>query len=146
MKKQQNMFALPTGWALINEKYQLKNDQGLDFVANIVAPCGKVVTVFKAQPLLGIASFDRMISDYAEVTPSLKLKKKFNIKLKDKSLPIYIIVGENNSIFAQCFVDSEDGTVFSLLTYLDECGKSFKEYAGKNPVLNELVSLMRMVK
>lgn len=140
------MFELPTGWKFVDETYQLKNDQGLDFVANVVAPCGRIVTVFKAQPLLGLASFDKMISDYAQVTSGLKLKKKFNIKMKEKSLPIYIIVGEENSLFAQAFLTTEDGAIFSLLTYLDESGKNFKEYSQKNPILGELVSLLRVAK
>lgn len=146
MKKQPKMFALPLNWKVIDEKYQLKNDQGLDFVANVVAPCGRVVTVFMAQPLLGLSSFDKMISDYAQVTPSLKLKKKFNIKMKEKSLPIYIIVGENDALFAQAFLQTETGEIYSLLTFLEEGGKTFKEYSQKNPVLGELVSLMRAVK
>lgn len=140
------MFDLPSSWKIIDEEYQLKNDQGLDFVANIVAPCGRVVTVFMVQPLLGITGFDKMISDYAQVTPSLKLKKKFNIKLKESSLPIYIIVGEDNALFAQAFLQTAGGEIYSLLTFLDEGGKSFKEYSQKNPVLSQLVSLMRVVK
>lgn len=146
MEKQSKMFVLPTGWRLIDEKYQLKNDQGLEFVANIVAKCGKVVTVFMAQPLLGLASFDKMIADYAQVTSTLKLKKKFNIKLKEKSFPIYIIVGEGGSEFAQAFLQTESGEIYSLLTFIDESGKSFKEYSEKNPVLSEIVSLLRVVR
>lgn len=146
MKKSLEMFALPSNWKAIDEKYQLKNDQGLDFVANIVAPCGKVVTVFKAQPLMGLAGFDQMISDYAEVTSALKLKKKFNIKMKDKSLPIYIIEGDDKSLFMQAFLQTENGDVFSLLTFLSEGGKSFKEYSQKNPVVSDVVSLLRVVK
>lgn len=146
MKNRPKMFALPSNWKILDEKYQLKNDQGLDFVANAVAPCGRVVTVFMAQPLLGLSSFDKMISDYAQVTPSLRLKKKFNIKMKNKSLPIYIIAGEENSLFAQAFLQTEAGEIYSLLTFLDDGGKTFKEYSQKNPVLGELVSLMRAAK
>lgn len=146
MKEQLKMFVLPADWKRLDEEYQLKNDQGLDFVANIVAPCGKVVTVFKAQSLLGIESFDRMISDYAQVTPTLKLKKKFNIKTNEKSFPIYVIEGQDNALFAQAFLQTEDGAIYSLLTFLDESGKNFKEYSQKNPILGNIVSLLKGVK
>lgn len=146
MKNEVKMFDLPHGWKRINETYQLKNDQGLDFVTNILSPSGRVVTVFKAQPLLGLPSFDKMINDYGEITVLLKLKKKFNIKMKEKTFPIYIIEGADGTIFAQAFFDTENKDVFSLLTCLETAGKNFKEYAQNNPVLNEIVSLLRVAK
>ncbi len=134
-------LVLPFGWRELNEKYELKNDQGLDFVANVLSSSGNVISVFKAKKGLKIKTFEMMIEDYGQVTTSLKLKKKFNIKIGEDLYPIYIIAGQNDILMAQMFIE-KDG-LFSLVCTLNEGGKNFEEYSKKSPVLNDLVSLIR---
>ncbi len=132
-------FALPAGWGMSTEKYELKNDQGLSFIFNLISEKKKVISVFKADEHLKAATFELMIADYSQITDGLKLKKKF--KLGDKA--IYIIEGENEALFAQCFIENESG-VYSFITSLDKAGKDYKEYCALNPVIAELAALLKV--
>ena len=82
-----------------------------------------------------------MIKDYEKVTNNLKLKKKFNIKMGEISYPIYIIESSDGILIAQAVVQNKK--IFSLITFLKEEGANFKEYELKNPVLQEMISIMR---
>ena len=132
---------LPEGFKLSKEKYTLKNDQGLDFIDNIITPTGNVISLFGTQQFIGFTAIDLMIKDYEKVTNNLKLKKKFNIKMGEISYPIYIIESSDGTLIAQAVVQNEK--IFSLITFLKEEGANFKEYELKNPVLQEMISIMR---
>lgn len=132
---------LPEGFKLSKEKYTLKNDQGLDFIDNIITPTGNVISLFGTQQFIGFTAIDLMIKDYEKVTNNLKLKKKFNIKMGEISYPIYIIESSDGTLIAQAVVQNEK--IFSLITFLKEKGANFKEYELKNPVLQEMISIMR---
>ena len=133
---------LPKGWKTSNETYSLKNDQGLNFVANLVSPSKKVISLFKADKDLTISTFDLMIADYDKITNGLKLKKKFGLKFGEISFPIYIIESTDGAIIAQGFTQ-KDEEVYSFITFLDKTGNNYKEYCELNPVLGELASLLR---
>ncbi len=137
-------FPLPFGWKVLDEKYDLKNDQGLLFVANVLTAKGFVVSIFEAEKGLKLKTFDMMISDYKKITPSLRLKKKFNLKIKDITYPIYIIEGENGNLSMQFFMEKEK--IFSFVTSLTYPGKTFEEYRTKNPVIGEVISLLKGAK
>lgn len=134
-------FELPNGFSWLKEEYVLKNDQGLNFVANILSPSGAVLSLFEAQQHLGSAGLDVMIHDYGKITNNLSMKKKFNIKLGEKSYPIYIIEGLQNSLFAQGVIEKEK--LYVLISFLNENGKDFKDFSQKNPVLGDMVEIMR---
>ena len=142
MKNNSCPISLPKGWKMSNESYTLKNDQGLNFVANLISPGNKVISMFKADKDLDISTFDLMIADYGEITDKLKLKKKFSMKFGEISFPIYIIESTDGALIAQGFTEHDD-LVYSFVTFLDQAGKDYKEYCALNPVLKELASLMR---
>ena len=133
---------LPQGFHWAQERYNLKNDQGLDFVANIFSPKGNVISLFKAQQFVGFTAIDLMIKDYQKETNNLKLKKKFNIKIGEISYPIYIIEGDEGILIAQAVIAKGEQTM-ALITFLQQKGENFKDYAQKNPVLDEMVAIMR---
>lgn len=133
---------LPNGWKVSDEKYLLKNDQGLTFIANLISPKNKVISLFEAEEGLGLYSFDAMLSDYSKITEQLKLKKKFSMKFSESAFPIYIIEGKDGELFAQGFVQRES-KIYSFITFLEKSGKNYQEYLSLNPVLGELVALMR---
>ena len=83
-----------------------------------------------------------MIKDYQKVTNNLKLKKKFNIKIGEVSYPIYIIEGEEGILIAQAVIAKGEQTM-ALITFLQQKAENFKDYAQKNPVLDEMVAIMR---
>ena len=136
---------LPKGFAWARQRYNLKNDQGLDFVANIISKQGNVISLFKGQQFVGSTAIDLMIKDYKKVTDNLKLKKKFNIKLAGVVYPIYIIEGENNMLIAQSVIEKQ-GQTLSFITFINQKGENFSDYAQKNPVLNEIVEIMKVNK
>lgn len=136
-----NYLNLPDGFKFSNEKYVLKNDQGLDFLANIISPTGNVISLFGTQQFVGITAIDLMIKDYEKVTNNLKLKKKFNIKIGEISYPLYIIEGNDGTLIAQGVI--ENGQTFALITFLKQAGTNFKDYEQKNNVLSEMISIMR---
>lgn len=133
-------LTLPSGFKILDEKYSLANDQGLKFLCNLLSQ-SNVISVFKADEGVGMNAFDMMIRDYSQITPSLALKKKFNVRLGEKTYPIYIIGGENGSLMAQGFLE-KDG-VYCFVASLAKAGKNYSEYKKLNPAIDLIVSIMR---
>ena len=136
-------FALPIGWGMSTEKYELKNDQGLTFILNLITAKKNVVSVFKADKNLHASTFELMIADYKQITNGLKLKKKFKLKFSENEKTIYVIEGKDGTQFCQCFIEN-DGGVFSFITFLNKPGKDYKEYCVLNPVITELAALLKV--
>lgn len=136
-------FNLPSGWKISKDRYELKNDQGLTFLLNLVSPKGNVVSLFQAEKGLSANTFNIMINDYSQITDALKLKKKFKLKFQDVEKIIYIIEGKDGSLFAQSFIENPGG-VFSFITFLNKAGKDYKEYCFLNPVISDISALLKV--
>ena len=141
MKKQDIELILPKGFSALEERYELSNDQNLQFHENVLSPSGAVISVFEAKE--DMQTYDKMIRDYANVTENLQMKKKFSIKIGEKQCYIYII--GKADFLAQGFIQVR-GKLFSFVTSLQNLGKNYAETKAANPSFADLVELMRTVK
>lgn len=129
---------IPKGYKKLQEKYDLSNDQNLRFVFNLLSPNKKIISVFLAKEDLAV--YDKMIKDYKDITSNLEMKKKFNIKIGDKSATIYIIGKE--SFFAQAFFQVEK-ELFSFITSIEICEKNYEKLKKESNAFFDLIGLMR---
>ncbi len=148
-KKELKTINLPKNWEKIKVKYDIKNQQGLSFVSNFLTSNNNILSLFVAEEGLGLISFDLMLKDYSVITSDFKLKKKFNVNYSSSAtpiqFPIYIVEGKGRDLFAQCFFEV-NGYVYSLVTFLNEGGKDFKEYEEKNSALKDMVEFLKGIK
>ncbi len=132
---------IPKGYKKLQEKYDLSNDQNLRFVFNLLSPNKKIISVFLAKEDLAV--YDKMIKDYKDITPNLELKKKFNIKIGEKTASLYIIGKE--SFFAQMFFQLDD-KLYSFVSTIEKFEPSYEKIKKENVSLSDLVGFVRALK
>ncbi len=134
-------FKIPKGYIKLQEKYDLSNDQNLQFVFNLLSPNKTIISVFLAKEELFV--YDKMIKDYKSITPNLELKKKFNIKIGEKTASLYII--GKDSFFAQLFFQFGN-KLYSFVTTLEKFEPSYEKLKKENLALADLVGFVRLLK
>ena len=140
--RSQNLcFKLPSNFKVLEEKYELANDQNLQFYVNLVSDKGTVITVLKAKE--DLETYDKMIRDYEKITDNLQMKKKFKINMGENQIALYIIGKEN--CLAQAFVQIK-GELFSFLTSLEFVGKNYAETKNHDKAFQDLIELLRGLK
>lgn len=138
------IFKLTDGWKEIDDKFSLKNDQEMSFLCNYKAPCGEIVTLFKINEKVetGAIMFDKMISDYKDITPNLYLQLKSKIKIKEKIVNIYVIKERiSNKSMVQMIFNYEN-TLYALIFNLGKYYPSTKECIDNNKIMSEVISLL----
>lgn len=134
-------FKIPKGYIKLQEKYDLSNDQNLQFVFNLLSPNKTIISVFLAKEELFV--YDKMIKDYKSITPNLELKKKFNIKIGEKTASLYII--GKDSFFAQLFFQFGN-KLYSFVTTIEKFEPSYEKLKKENLALADLVGFVRLLK
>ena len=132
---------IPKGYIKLQEKYDLSNDQNLQFVFNLLSPNKTIISVFLAKEELFV--YDKMIKDYKSITPNLELKKKFNIKIGEKTASLYII--GKDSFFAQLFFQFGN-KLYSFVTTIEKFEPSYEKLKKENLALADLVGFVRLLK
>ncbi len=132
---------IPKGYIRLQEKYDLSNDQNLQFVFNLLSPNKTIISVFLAKEELSV--YDKMIKDYKNITSNLELKKKFNIKIGEKTASLYIIGKE--SFFAQMFFQLDD-KLYSFVSTIEKFEPSYEKIKKENVSLSDLVGFVRALK
>lgn len=132
---------IPKGYIRLQEKYDLSNDQNLQFVFNLLSPNRTIISVFLAKEELSV--YDKMIKDYKNITSNLELKKKFNIKIGEKTASLYIIGKE--SFFAQMFFQLDD-KLYSFVSTIEKFEPSYEKIKKENVSLSDLVGFVRALK
>ena len=132
---------IPKGYIRLQEKYDLSNDQNLQFVFNLLSPNKTIISVFLAKEELSV--YDKMIKDYKNITSNLELKKKFNIKIGEKTASLYIIGKE--SFFAQMFFQLDD-KLYSFVSTIEKFEPSYEKLKKENISLSDLVGFVRALK
>ena len=132
---------IPKGYIRLQEKYDLSNDQNLQFVFNLLSPNRTIISVFLAKEELSV--YDKMIKDYKNITSNLELKKKFNIKIGEKTASLYIIGKE--SFFAQMFFQLDD-KLYCFVSTIEKFEPSYEKIKKENVSLSDLVGFVRALK
>ena len=132
---------IPKGYIRLQEKYDLSNDQNLQFVFNLLSPNKTIISVFLAKEELSV--YDKMIKDYKNITSNLELKKKFNIKIGEKTASLYIIGKE--SFFAQMFFQLDD-KLYSFVSTIEKFEPNYEKIKKENVSLSDLVGFVRALK
>ena len=132
---------IPKGYIRLQEKYDLSNDQNLRFVFNLLSPNKKIISVFLAKEDLAV--YDKMIKDYKNITSNLELKKKFNIKIGEKTASLYIIGKE--SFFAQMFFQLDD-KLYSFVSTIEKFEPSYEKLKKESISISDLVGFVRALK
>jgi len=137
----ENQITLKKDWKVLKEKYAVNNDQGLEFVDNLVSPSGDVVTLFACTED-DVRLYDKMLRDYKKITSNLTLLIASKIKRKDDIINMYVVREKisKNAICHMFFVFKNKlyAAIFNLKYYFP----STKKIMENNIVIKEFLDLL----
>ena len=141
-------FDLPNGWSLVKDKYDIKNGQGFINLENYVSTKGKVISFFAIHrdPEEFFDSYLSLTEKYSSLTEKYELLKQFALKVNGFNFPVFVIKGFKDKTFylAQVFIDCGD-CLGCFMVYVDNYDEDLKNFININPLLIELVKILRTV-
>lgn len=138
-------FKLLPNWQKTTEIYSLKNDQKMQNIYNLIAPCKRVISVFfvDEEPKLGFHMFDRMIRDYDEITDNLKLLKAGQLEINEKEVKVYFVQEtKSNVVIAHLFFEKED-KLYAFVFSIDLFDKNITKTVKENVMFLETLKLLK---
>ena len=141
-------FELPDSYRLLEDKYSLSNGQGFINTENYLSGNGKVVSFFEIhrQPDEFVKYYTSLTKKYKADFEGVELAKNFTLKVGGYRCPVFIIKGcrEPQMYIFQIFIDCGD-CVGCFTVSIDEFDDDIKTLIDKNPILQELIDIMRSV-
>lgn len=132
-------------WKYSKEIYNLKNDQNMKNIGNLVSPCGKVVSVFfvDEDPKVGLFMFNKMLRDYNKITRNLKLLMTGKIKVKERIVSAYIVMNKDiKTKIVHLFFEKED-KLYILIFNIESYKRKLMENINLNDVFMESINLIK---
>lgn len=142
-------FELPDAYKPVGEKYQLNNGQGFINSDNYLSDNGRVISLFEIhrQPKEFLKYYTSLTKKYRGDFDKVELAKSFTLKVSGFQLPVFILkgCGDKEIYFFQVFVDCGDCMACFMVT-IDKFDKNIKTLLDSNPILQDLVAILRSVK
>ncbi len=138
-------FQLGKSWRRSNERYALSNDQRLTNVDNFIFKDGQIVSLFLIEESIseGFFIFDKMIRDYEKITKNLSLLHFSKHKNGEKNIFVYIIMDKVFKKYTAQILFEFDEKLYCTIFSIEKCENHFEKLIKNNPILAEVVSLIK---
>lgn len=141
-------FELPDGWSVTKDRYDIQNGQGFINRENYLSKDGRVISFFEIHrdPDEFMEYYSSLAQKYNSVTDRFELVNQFALKVNDFNFPVFVIKGYRDKLIylVQVFVNCGD-CMGCFMIYVNNFENDVKQFINKNPLLGELVKILRTV-
>ena len=141
-------FDLPEGYAVAKDKYDIQNGQGFINNENYLSKDGKVISFFEIHrdPDEFLEYYTSLAEKYNSVTDRYELINQFALKVNDFNFPVFVIKGYREKLMylVQVFINCGD-CMGCFMIYVDKYDSDVKKLINMNPLMKDLVKILRTV-